>query len=214
MKSTTLFQIIALLSSAHSSSAGLRAKAQGRGNSGGKEDNGGEGRGNGGRGGGKQDADGEASPNETILVEIKLDKERDLSDLCADVAEEAGAQVARVYGKALYGCALEVSPGAATASMATMAGNPSVMAVEEDQKVYASYSWGLDRVDQCELPLGGSGAPLAKVDATGVRVYIVDTGIDKGHSEFGGMIDADNGCHIDTTRTNGQNPFEDGNSHG
>ncbi|MGE7386278.1 S8 family peptidase [Streptomyces sp. NPDC004126] len=47
-----------------------------------------------------------------------------------------------------------------------------------------SYSWGLDRIDQRQLPLDddfttqGSGA--------GVTAYIIDTGIETAHAEFGG----------------------------
>jgi hypothetical protein len=35
-------------------------------------------------------------------------------------------------------------------------------------------SWGLDRINQCALPLDGIGT---KQDATGVRVFIIDTGV-------------------------------------
>jgi hypothetical protein len=44
--------------------------------------------------------------------------------------------------------------------------------------------WGLDRMDQRALPLNGSYTYQA--DGTGVTAYIIDTGINFTHSEFGG----------------------------
>lgn len=45
-------------------------------------------------------------------------------------------------------------------------------------------SWGLDRINQRGLPLDGSGA--ATHDGAGVTAYIVGSGIDYQHPEFGG----------------------------
>ncbi|WP_187787867.1 S8 family peptidase, partial [Salmonella sp. S146_54837] len=58
--------------------------------------------------------------------------------------------------------------------------------VEEDQMMYATAtfaSWGLDRVDQRDLPLSGSYNP--KDAGSGVSVYVIDTGINPTHREFG-----------------------------
>jgi subtilisin family serine protease len=43
---------------------------------------------------------------------------------------------------------------------------------------------GLDRIDQRFLPLSGTYSYSA--DGTGIRVYIIDTGINYGHTDFGG----------------------------
>lgn len=44
--------------------------------------------------------------------------------------------------------------------------------------------WGLDRIDQRNLPLDRTYSPPA--DGTGVTVYLIDAGLDVGNSEFGG----------------------------
>lgn len=44
--------------------------------------------------------------------------------------------------------------------------------------------WGLDRIDQRQLPLDGTYTPPG--DGAGVTVYLVDTGLDVGNPEFGG----------------------------
>ncbi|NOH60408.1 S8 family serine peptidase [Vibrio sp. RE88] len=46
-------------------------------------------------------------------------------------------------------------------------------------------SWGLDRSDQRYLPLDG-GYDVGQYSGKGVSIYIVDSGIDLSHSDFGG----------------------------
>ncbi|XP_070535242.1 aqualysin-1-like [Ptychodera flava] len=45
-------------------------------------------------------------------------------------------------------------------------------------------SWGLDRIDQRDLPLDDTFTPRG--DGAGVNVYVVDTGIRYTHSDFNG----------------------------
>lgn len=47
-------------------------------------------------------------------------------------------------------------------------------------------NWGLDRIDQASLPLDTTYA--YNYDGTGVRVYIIDTGIRASHTQFGGRV--------------------------
>jgi len=47
-------------------------------------------------------------------------------------------------------------------------------------------TWGLDRVDQRDLPLNGSY--VFDNTASNVRAYIIDTGILASHNEFGGRV--------------------------
>ncbi|XP_071498643.1 extracellular serine proteinase-like [Diadema antillarum] len=58
--------------------------------------------------------------------------------------------------------------------------------IEEDGIVRASSvaSWGLDRVDQISLPLNDEFNPIG--DGSDVDVYVIDTGINAAHQDFGG----------------------------
>jgi len=66
---------------------------------------------------------------------------------------------------------------------------------EHDAKAYLDYvpgegeqtnlkTWGIDRVDQADLPL--NDLYRWKTDGTGVNVFVIDTGIDITHEGFGG----------------------------
>lgn len=95
-----------------------------------------------------------------------------------------------------------------------ISGDPSVKLIEQDQFVEASETWGLDRVDQQDLPLDDNvfnpGGEFAG-DASGVHVYIVDTGVRGTHNEFAGRI-APGFDAVDNRDDNG-NP-EDCQGHG
>lgn len=67
--------------------------------------------------------------------------------------------------------------------------DPYVSFIEPDGKVYKSITqsnatWGLDRIDQSNLPLNSQYT--YPTTATGVHVYVIDTGIRISHNEFAG----------------------------
>ena len=88
--------------------------------------------------------------------------------------------------------------------------DPRVVRIEANQVVQASEippSWGLDRVDQRTLPLDSSFVVDPRW-GQGVTAYIVDTGINLGHSDFMGRLLA--GHDVVTPGGSG----EDCNGHG
>ena len=89
------------------------------------------------------------------------------------------------YKAALKGMALELTAQAAEA----LRNEPSVALVEADQVMTISATqtnatWGLDRIDQRNLPLDGTYT--YGTDGSGVTAYIIDTGMNLTHSEFTG----------------------------
>ena len=104
-----------------------------------------------------------------------------------------GGKLKYSYGAVLKGFAAELSDEAVVALRA----DPDVDYVEQDQTVSISTtqspapSWGLDRIDQRNLPLSNSYTYNATASQqTVVRAYIIDTGIQTSHSDFGGRASA------------------------
>ncbi|MFF4877313.1 S8 family serine peptidase [Micromonospora sp. NPDC000668] len=97
-----------------------------------------------------------------------------------------GGTVARTYGAALRGFEIRVGAKAA----ARIAADPAVAYVEQNHTVSIAGtqtnppSWGLDRIDQRNLPLNSSYT--YPNTASNVRAYVIDTGVLYGHNDFGG----------------------------
>jgi subtilisin family serine protease len=123
-----------------------------------------------------------AIPNSYIVVFES--RTADPPGLADELARTHGAKTKHVYG-ALKGFAAEMSQAAAQA----IANDPRVKYVEEDSIVeldttQTGATWGLDRIDQRNLPLDGNYTYATT--ASNVHAYIVDTGILTSHSQFGG----------------------------
>jgi subtilisin family serine protease len=101
------------------------------------------------------------------------------------VAAIAGVNPRHAYMAALTGFAAGLNQG----QLAALQHNPNVDYIEQDAEVQGvatetNATWGLDRIDQRNLPLNGSFT-FTNTGA-GVAAYIIDTGIRFSHSEFGG----------------------------
>jgi len=119
----------------------------------------------------------------------------------------AAEQLRHEYNAALSGFAAELSAEQA----ARIARDPRVAFVEPDQVVTISATqspatWGLDRIDQRDLPLSNSFTYTRT--GAGVHAYIVDTGIRSTHTQFTGRVG--NGRDV----VQGDNTPKDCNGHG
>lgn len=105
--------------------------------------------------------------------------------IAAEMAANYKGKIKHVYKYALNGFAVEMSEAEAE----VLSLDFRVKFVEEDGVVTADATqtnppWGLDRIDQRNRPLNGTY--VYNWTGSGVRAYIIDTGIRTSHSQFGG----------------------------
>ncbi|MFF5424766.1 MULTISPECIES: S8 family peptidase [unclassified Streptomyces] len=100
-------------------------------------------------------------------------------------AADLGVSPRHEYRAALKGFSATLSKARA----AELAADPRVAYVEQNTTVRITdtqngATWGLDRIDQRDLPL--STTYTYDTTASNVTAYVIDTGIRTSHSEFGG----------------------------
>jgi serine protease len=131
-----------------------------------------------------------AIPNQFIVVlndEAPTAARVSVASLAQTMAVQYRLRVTRVYQRVLTGFVVTMSPQAAR----VLATDPRVRYIEQDSVVsiaatQTSATWGLDRIDQRDLPL--SNSYTYNTDGLGVHAYIIDTGIRATHTEFTGRI--------------------------
>ncbi|MFI9818697.1 S8 family peptidase [Saccharothrix variisporea] len=152
----------------------------------------------------------ESAPNavaDSYIVVLKDDglAQSDVSGKVADLTGRYGGKVGFTYRAAMKGFSVTLSARQAK----RLAADPAVSYVEQDRTVQVLTdqlnppSWGLDRVDQADLPLDQKYS--YGTEASNVNAYVIDTGINYNHNDFGGratfgfdaFTDGQNGkdCH-------------------
>ncbi|MHA8051626.1 S8 family peptidase [Aquirufa sp. ROCK-SH2] len=143
----------------------------------------------------------------SYIIVFKESSTLDVDGETSKINKAFGGNVDQIYKYALKGFAVSNLNSKAIEGIKK---NPKVAYVEQDMEVFAvgtqspTPSWGLDRVDQTSLPLNNTYNYTST--GSGVKAYIIDTGIKLDHVDFTGRVVKGIDV-IDKT-------FKDGNGHG
>ena len=131
---------------------------------------------------------GAEQPEPRSFIVTLRDSVADPAAVAAEHAARHDGEVNFVYRHALKGYAASFRGS----GLSDLAGDARVARVEPDGVVTASATqsgatWGLDRIDQLS---GTNGSFTYSNTGAGVTAYVIDTGINRTHSEFGGRAAA------------------------
>src|SRR5215813_2298225 len=132
-----------------------------------------------------QAAGGATAVNGSYIVALK-DGSGSVDSVAGRLAARYGGTVRQTYDSALRGFEVSISEKAAH----RLAADHAVSFVEQNHTITLAAtqtnppSWGLDRIDQRNLPLNNSYT--FPTTASTVHAYIIDTGIRFTHTTFGG----------------------------
>jgi len=112
---------------------------------------------------------------------------RAINELTTGMTSQFSMQVSKTFDRALGGFAAKMNDR----TLAAMIKDPRVDFIEQDQimttnAVQSNATWGLDRIDESDLPLDSFYE--FNFDGTGVDAYVIDTGIRTSHNDFGGRV--------------------------
>ncbi|MGR6873817.1 S8 family serine peptidase [Pseudomonas sp. HK3] len=120
------------------------------------------------------------------------------SDAIADFASSQSANLSNQYNidvvQKFGGILNGVVVNASDKTIQQMLSNPNIDYIEQDQMMSVNpimetnanqpnATWGLDRIDQQDLPLNSNY--YYDFDGSGVTAYVIDTGVRINHNEFG-----------------------------
>lgn len=132
---------------------------------------------------------GAGNPNDHIAAN---NIRREMEVTGQEIARKYGGTFKFAYSSAIRGFSLAIPNVKVQDFVDGMQRNPNVDFIEEDFPVHLDagsqvpLNWGLDRIDQNNLPLNHSYSYTN--DGTGVNAYIVDTGLNSNHQEFSGRV--------------------------
>jgi subtilisin family serine protease len=152
-------------------------------------------------------AGGEIIPDRYIVVFKDAANQEAVDAALGRLSRERGVVAHFRYADALKGFAATLPARA----LEIIRAHPDVAYVEADQVItldttQTGATWGLDRIDQRNLPLNGTF--IYTRTGSGVKAYIIDTGIRISHSQFGGR------ASYGTDTVDGDSNANDCNGHG